>query len=224
MAENTEQEVKFEEVAGSKVGAVDKYKNVIIGLVGAVTLAAAGYFFYQYQLEESNKEAQNEIYPAVYYFEQDSLDKALKGNGKTLGMLDVADKYAGTKTGKLASFYAGVIYLKQGKFEDAVTYLKQFSSNDYLLQARAYALTGDAYLELDNKDEAIAYYQKAVDYKANEQFTPTYMMKLALALELAGDNAKAAQVYDNIITKYPKSPELNEAKKLKARVETLVTE
>jgi len=47
---------------------------------------------------------------------------------------------------------------------------------------------------------------------------------LALALELAGDNAKAAKVYDNIITKYPKSPELNEAKKFKARVEALVTE
>src|SRR5882757_8450134 len=118
---------------------VEKYKNVLLILLGAVTIGIAGYFYYQYTLDESNKEAQNAIYPAVYFFEQDSLDKALKGDGKVLGLLDVAETYSGTKTAKLARFYTGVIYLKQAKFEDAITHLKEFSSSDYLLQARAYS-------------------------------------------------------------------------------------
>lgn len=203
---------------------VEKYKNPLLILLGVVVLGIAGYFYYQYTLDESNKEAQNAIYPAVYFFEQDSLDKALKGDGKVLGLLDITETYSGTKTAKLAHFYAGVIYLKQAKYEDAVSHLKEFSSNDFLLQARAYSLTGDAYMELNNFDDAVSYYIKASDYKPNEQFTPVYLMKLAVAYESLKDNKKASDTYDIILTKYPKSPELNDAKKYKARVDALVTE
>jgi len=203
---------------------VEKYKNLLLILLGLVTVGIAGYFYYQYTLEESNKEAQNAIYPAVYFFEQDSLDKALKGDGKVLGLLDISETYSGTKTANLAHFYTGVIYLKQAKFEDAITHLKEFSSNDYLLQARAYSLIGDANSELEKYDEAASYYKKAADYKPNEQFTPVYLMKLALAYESSKDNKKASDTYDIILTKYPKSPELNDAKKYKARVDALVTE
>lgn len=203
---------------------VEKYKNPLLILLGVVALGIAGYFYYQYTLDESNKEAQNAIYPAVYFFEQDSLDKALKGDGKVLGLLDITETYSGTKTAKLAHFYTGVIYLKQAKYEDAVTHLKEFSSNDFLLQARAYSLTGDAYMELNNFDDAVSYYKKASDYKPNEQFTPVYLMKLAVAYESLKDNKKASDTYDIILTKYPKSPELNDAKKYKARVDALATE
>lgn len=220
-------DTKTKEVAEEKVTAVasvDKYKNLVLILVGVVALAAGGYFFYQYQLDESNKEAQNEIYPAVYFFEQDSLDKALKGDGKVLGLLDVADKYAGTKTAKLAHFYAGVAYMKQAKFEDAITHLKEFSSDDYLVQARAYSLIGDANMELEKYEEAASFYSKAANYKTNEQFSSAYFMKLALAYELLKENKKAAETYDIIITKYPKSADVIDAKKYKARIETLATE
>ncbi|MDF2454255.1 MAG: hypothetical protein K0R51_248 [Cytophagaceae bacterium] len=203
---------------------VEKYKNLLLILLGLVTLGIAGYFYYQYTLEESNEEAANAIYPAVYFFEQDSLDKALKGDGKVLGLLDISETYSGTKTGKLAHFYTGVIYLKQGKFEEAISHLNDFSSSDYLLQARAYSLIGDANSELEKYDEAASYYKKAADYKPNEQFTPVYLMKLALAYESLKENKKASDTYDIILTKYPKSPELNDAKKYKARVDALVTE
>lgn len=199
----------------------EKYRNLLLILVGVITIGVAGYFYYQYTLDESNKEAQNAIYPAVYYFEQDSLDKALKGDGKNLGLVDIAETYSGTKTAKLAHFYTGVIYLKQAKFEDAISHLKEFSSSDYLIQARAYALTGDAYMELEKYDEAASYYLKASDYKPNEQFTPVYLMKLATAYESSKENKKASDTYDIILKKYPKSPELNDAKKYKARVDAL---
>lgn len=202
----------------------DKYRNLLLVLIGAVALGAAGYFYYKYTLNESNAEAQNAIYPAVYYFEQDSLDKALKGDGKVLGLLDVAETYSGTKAAKLANFYAGVIYLKKGKYEDAISHLKEFDSEDYLVQARAYALIGDANMELQKYDEAASYYQKAADYKPNEQFTPVYLMKLALAYELLKENKKASDAYDIVLTKYYKSPEVTDAKKYKARVDALVTE
>jgi tetratricopeptide (TPR) repeat protein len=216
--------VAEEKVTMTSKTPVEKYRNLLLILLGVATLGIAGYFYYRNTLEESNKEAQNAIYPAVYFFEQDSLDKALKGDGKSLGLLDIAETYSGTKTAKLAHFYIGVIYLKQGKFEDAITNLNDFSSNDYLLQARAYSLTGDANMELAKYDEAVSSYKKASDYKPNEQFTPVYLMKLALAYESLKDNKKASDTYDIILTKYPKSPELNDAKKYKARIDALATE
>jgi tetratricopeptide (TPR) repeat protein len=223
-------DVKTTPEVGKKEGAavsktpVEKYKNILLGLLGVVTLGIAGYFYYDYTLQESDKEAQNAIYPAVYFFEQDSLDKALKGGGKVLGLLDIAETYSGTKTAKLANFYIGVIYLKQSKFEDAIAHLNEFSSNDYLIQARAYALTGDAYMEMEKYDDAVTYYKKAADYKPNEQFTPLYLMKLATAYESLKEYKQAAETYDIIITKYSKSTEVNDAKKYKARAETLATE
>ncbi len=79
-------------------------------------------------------------------------------------------------------------------------------------------------MELEKYDEAASYYKKASDYKPNEQFTPVYLMKLALAYESLKDNKKASEAYDIILTQYPKSPELNDAKKYKARVDALATE
>ncbi|MDB5272990.1 MAG: hypothetical protein JWO58_1357 [Chitinophagaceae bacterium] len=220
----TTTEVKAKVETSSSKPPVEKYRNLFLGALGVITLGIAGYFYYNYTLDESNKEAQNEIYPAVYFFEQDSLDKALKGDGKVLGLLDIADKYSGTKTGKLAHFYTGVIYLKQAKFEDAITNLNEFSSNDFLLQARAYSLTGDAYMEMEKYEDAVSSYKKAANHKPNEQFTPVYLMKLALAYETLKDDKSAAEAYDVIITKYPKSPEITDAKKYKARVDALATE
>ena len=198
-----------------------KYKKIISGVLGVALLAVAGYFSYKYYNQQQNEEAQNEMYQAVYYFEADSLDKALKGSGKDLGLLDISEEYGSTAAGNLTNFYVGVAYLKKGKFEDAIEYLKKFSSDDLLLQARAYCLLGDAYLEQKDVEEAISYYNKAADYYPNEYFTPRYLMKAALAYELNKDYKAAAEAYDEIIEKYYKSLEANDAKKYKARAEEL---
>jgi hypothetical protein len=56
------------------------------------------------------------MFQAVRYFESDSLNLALNGDGNNLGFLQIVEDYSGTKAGNLANYYAGVIYLKQGNF------------------------------------------------------------------------------------------------------------
>jgi TolA-binding protein len=90
-----------------------------------------------------------------------------------------------------------------------------------LVQARAYALIGDANLELKNYEEAITYYKKASDYKPNEYFTPRYLMKLGLAYELNNDYKSAAEAYGKIADQYSGAQEYNDARKSKARAEEL---
>ena len=152
------------------------------------------------------------------------MNKALEGNEQLghLGFLDIAEEYSFTKAANISKFYAGVCYMKQGQFEDAIEQLNGYSSSDLLLQARAYSLLGDANMELGNTDDAIKFYKKAKDNKPNQFFTPTYIMKLALAYEINEDFDNAAKAYSEIINKFPKAAEINDAKKYKALAEGLL--
>ncbi len=194
----------------------ETYQKPILGVVGVILLLIVGFFGYRYYQGTQDEAAQTEMFPSVFQLEADSLKKALNGDGANPGLVRVADDYGSTKAGKLANFYAGLGLLKQGKYDDAVEHLKNFSSSDLLVQARAYALIGDAYMEKKSYSDAADYYQKAADYNPNKYFTPSYLMKLAVAQENAKDNAKAVDAYSQIMEKYPESAEAPNAKKYKA--------
>ena len=210
-AEGLQQEI------GKVQTTVEKNKNVIYGVVGALVLAVVGYFGYKYYTNSQDEEGQAKLYSAVYKFEADSNKIAAKEMAK------VADDFGGN-TGNLANFYAGVANLKEGKYDTAIEQLKSFSSSDLLVQARAYSLIGDAYSEKKAYGDAVDYYKKASEYKVNKFFTPAYMMKLAAALEANKEPKDALAVYTEIVEKYAESSEAASAKKYKAMLEGSVTE
>lgn len=193
--------------------------KLVLGVAIGVALIVAGFFGYQYYKDSQNDKAQQEMFQAVYYFEADSLDQALNGDANTLGFLGIIEEYGITDAANLANYYAGVIYLKQGKFEPARLYLEDFKSNDLLIQARAYSLIGDTYMEENNFADAAKYYSKAANYKPNKYFSPIYLMKEALAYEKTNQVDKARETYDKVITQYWDSSEYQKARKFKARLE-----
>ena len=196
-------------------------KGLVFGVGGVIALAIVAFSGYNYYITSQNTTAQEELFQAQYYFEADSLGLALNGDGNSYGFLEIIDEFSGTKAANLSRFYAGASYLRLGAFDEAIRYLNDFSSNDYLIQARTYALIGDAYTEQDNFDNAIDYYQKAVNYKPNKSFTPIYLKKLAIAQEQNGNLQDAADTYQSIEKEYPQSPLVNDAKKHKARLQAL---
>ena len=200
---------------------VKKNRNVLLGLFAVIAAAIVGGFLYYNYRSTQNEEAQAAMFQAVFYFEADSLSKALNGDGQHQGLLSVADEYGSTKAGNLAKFYAGAALLKQGKYQEAHDQLADYKSDDLILQGRAYALQGDANMELGKKQEAADLYIKAADYKANEFFSPQYLMKAGMAYEENKDYASALEVYDRLVTSYPNAAEVNDAKKYKARAEVL---
>ncbi len=201
-----------------------KNRNLTLIIGSIVALVIAGVFGYRYYISNQDQEAQREMFQAVYYFEADSLGKALNGDGINYGFLQIIEDYPGTKGSNLSNFYAGVTYLKLGDFDGAIRYLNDFKSSDYLLQARAYALIGDAHLELGDYSSAISSYNDAIDYKPNESYTPIYLKKLALAEELQGNFSGAANAYGRILEDFKESELIQEAKKQKARLEGLAAE
>jgi tetratricopeptide (TPR) repeat protein len=199
---------------------IEKNRKIFIIAGGIVVAALVGWFGYNWYVSSQDEQAQAVLYSPVFAFEADSLNKALKGSGGNPGLTNIADDYSATPAGNLAQFYAGTALLKQGKFDEAIERLKSFSSSDLLVQARAYSLIGDAYMEKNSTEDAISYYQKAVDYKPNAYFTPSYMIKLGIAYEKAKKNTEAIEVYGDLIEKYPQSSEVLNAKKFKNFLES----
>lgn len=200
---------------------VRRNKSVLLGLLAVVVLAVAGGIGYYMWRGSQDTKAQASLFQAVNYWEADSLNKALKGDGRNLGLEKVASEYSGTDAANLANFYAGAASLKKGEYKKAIDYLEDFSSDDYLVQARAYALLGDAHLELNQAKEAADFYNKAANHNANEFFSPGYLMKEATAREAAKDYDGAIAAYDKILTDYASAAEVTEAKEYKARAEAL---
>jgi len=198
---------------------MERHPKTVIGFSLVIALIVGGYFGYRYYVDNLNQEAQQEMFQAVFYFEADSLDFALNGDGNNLGFRDIVSEYKMTEAANLANYYAGVCYLKQGKWELARLYLEDFSARDLLVQPRAYSLIGDTYMEEQKFEEAAASYMKAADYTPNKYFTPTYLMKAALAFEKNNQNDKAIEAYNRIIEDYWDSAEYQNARKYKAKLE-----
>ena len=207
-----------EKLAGAESW-LEQNPKIVVGIAAAILIIVGGYFAFNYYKNGQNDLAQKEMFQAVYYFEADSLEKALNGDGNNLGFLGIIDEYGVTDAANLANYYAGVSYLKQAKFELARLYLEDFTASDLLIQARAYSLVGDSYMEEKKYDDAAKYYNKAANYKPNKYFSPTYLMKEALAYEKLNQNDKARETYDKIINQYWESSEYQNARKFKARLE-----
>jgi tetratricopeptide (TPR) repeat protein len=200
---------------------VKKNKTMLLGVFAAIAaIIVAGFLYYNHRTTK-NVEAQEAMFQAVYYFEADSLNKALNGDGQYDGLLRIADEYSGTDAGNLANFYAGVALLKQGNFAEAQSHLEDFKSDDLLMQARAYSLTGDALSEQGKYKEAADMYNKAANHNSNAYFSPQYLMKAGIAYEASNDFRAAANTYDKIIKDFITAAEVTDAKKYKARAEAL---
>ena len=202
---------------------LEKNKKAVIIALGSIAVIVSGFFLGRYYLNNQNYQAQADMFQAVYYFESDSLDLALNGDGNNYGFLDIIDNYGLTKAADLANFYVGAIYLKEGEFEKAIDYFSDFSGDDIVIQARCYSLIGDAYMELNDFRNASEYYTRAADYKPNEYMSPIYLVKAAEAYERLMDFESASDCYGTIIKEYPESSEYQNARKHKARLDALAS-
>lgn len=217
-----------EEQKKSGNNSIEKFKSEVgpIGFIGAIVglaviVIASLIFFLDYRNDQKNETAQNEIFQAQYYYENDSLDYALNGDGRNLGFIQIIDIYGGTEVANLASFYAGAAYLKLREFENAADYLEDFSTDEEIVMARAQKLLGDAYMELGNFSDAADNYSQAASTVDDQFFSPGYLLNAALAYEKSGDFIAAIGAVDKIIENYKDASEVREARKHKARLEVL---
>ena len=215
-----DQFVQVEEVLGkTEQYIVDNQKSLmtIVGsIVGIILLFNLYQNFYIAPLE---KEAQTEMYMAELYFQKDSFNLALNGDGQYAGFIEISDEYSSTNVGSLANYYAGLCFLHSGDYDNAIEYLENFSSDDIILSSLALGCIGDAYMELGDMDNAINYYDDAVANSKNEFTAPRFMMKQAMIHELNGDYSDAFDIYSSIKIDFAGSLEASGIEKYISRAE-----
>ncbi len=187
---------------------IENNQKIISIVIGALVVIVLGYFgLNKYYFEPREKEAQIQMFAAEKFFEQDSLNKALFGNGNNLGFIDMIDQYGSTKAGNLAAYYAGISYLRQGNYQEAINYLKKFDGNDQIIAPLAIGAMADAYVELNDLSKAADLYLKAAGKSDNEFTRPMMLFKAGRAFELSNNFKKAAETYEKIKKDFPNSTE-----------------
>ncbi|MCB0792196.1 MAG: tetratricopeptide repeat protein [Flavobacteriales bacterium] len=201
---------------------LEKNKRAVsMAVTGILVVVAAVLGYKRFYAEPRAKEAADLIWKAQYYFEIDSLDLAINGDGNYFGFQYIADEYGSTPSGELAKYYLGNCYLQKGDFGTAIDYFKKADLDDDILSVMAVGCIGDAYVQLDQPKEAIDQFEKAANMRTNDMTTPMYLMKAGILYQQNGDWAKAAKAFRRVAKDFPASPDANQAKKYAARAEAM---
>ena len=197
------------------------YKTLVICL--GVIVAIVGLFWLaKIHANKRQAEAESEMFQAEMYFESDSLELALNGDGNYLGFLDIVDKYGKTNSGNLAKYYSGICYLHLGEYEDAITYLQKYKKKDDIIAPLSIGAIGDAYVELGEMEKGISKYIEAAKYSDNNFSAPLFWLKAGQMYELIGKYNDALSAYQQISDNYPTSSEASDISKYIARVKVLM--
>lgn len=202
---------------------IEENQKSLTIIVAAIIIIVGGYLGYKrFVVTPKENEAKAQMWMAEQYFARDSFNLALNGDGNYLGFLDIIDEYGITKSANLAYYYSGISYLHLGEFENAIEQLKQFESDDKMVAPVAYGAIGDAYSELGNNDDALLFYNKAVNTSENSFTSPIYLMKVAFIHKQNGDYKKALDAYQKIEKEFPNTSEGRQVSKYIAQVEALI--
>jgi tetratricopeptide (TPR) repeat protein len=197
---------------------IEENRRTLSIAVGVVVVIIVGYLLYsKMYVGGKEKEARAQMFIAEQYFKNDSLRLAINGDGNYPGFEEIANDYSVSPSGNLAKLYLGMSHLRMGKYQEAIDDLKSYDGNDMITSSLALSAIGDAYMELNQPDDAISYYEKASNKNANNFTTPLILMKLGGAYESKGQYKEAAEAYERIKKDYPKSAEGMEAEKYIAR-------
>lgn len=196
-------------------------QNRIVSYVGiGVVIAVVGWLAYRQYLASQNEECLREMRFAEAFFRQDSFEKAIKGTATALGFEQLVEEYGRTEAGNLCRLYLGIAYLKTGKFEEARAALEAYDAPDSYMGGVATAALAGVYAELKEYKKAAELYEEAAETHDNSQTSPVFLLQAGLSYELAQAWDKAAEMYREILKKYPLAGEASTAQKHLSRVET----
>ncbi len=216
---NAEKEVG-EIVSRSERFIENNKKNITYGIIAiAVIIGAIMAYSHLYQIPK-NKNAAVAIFKGEQYFQKDSFNLALNGNGFDYdGFEQIIKQYGGTKSGNLAKAYAGICCYKTGDMESAIKHLKSFKSDDDNISPAIVGLIGDCYVESGDVKQGISYFEKAASKANNDFLSPIYLKKAGIAYESLQQYDNAVKAYTAIKEKHAASMEAMDIEKYIVRAQ-----
>ncbi|MBQ3998556.1 MAG: tetratricopeptide repeat protein [Paludibacteraceae bacterium] len=212
------QDEQLESVNQTLTGAgkwIEEHANTLEWIVLGIVVVIFGIFlFNKYVSKPHSQAASDQNATAVVYFMQGDYDKALNGDNtdECIGFEATAEDYSWYQEGKLAALYAGICYYEKGEYESAVEYLKKFKADDLTIAPAAKQMLGDAYVELQDYDNAAKAFEAAAK-SGNEIIAPMSLKKAGLVYLHEDNKAKALKAFKAIKEKYPTSAEAQDIDK-----------
>lgn len=204
-----EQSLDVNETLAKSEAFVIKYKKQIITALVAAVIGVGGTLAYIYGYAKPREEKAQELLGVVmqkYVMTQD-FEHALKGEGKTLGLIAIADNYSSTDAGNIAKYEAGICNFNLGKTKEAIKYLEDFSAqDDATVSAQALYALGNCYATDKQFDKAVSTFKKAAEATSVPALCAEYLFQAGLILENQKKNNEALEVYQNIKKQYPTAP------------------
>lgn len=135
----------------------------------------------------------------------DIYNKALKGDGKTPGLLKIAGMGM-TSAANIAKAQAGICYYKLGNYKEAIKMLEDFTpQGDKGVSPQYIAALANCYAADGQLDKAVDTFKKAASEADNAATSPQYLIEAGLLLESQKKNDEALKIYEQIKKDYPQS-------------------
>lgn len=195
---------EFDEALETSVSFYEKNKNAILyGGGGLLAIVIAALLIHQFYIVPRNNKANESIFHAEQLFMEGNYEKALNGEGETLGFLAIIDQYGSTSAGNIACLYAAKCYHATGKYQEAIDMLDKFDGQgDALVSPAAIALKGNCYAELGQNEKAVELLVKAAKEADNNTISPTCLLQAGQIYMSLGQKDKALDCYKQIESKY----------------------
>ena len=211
---------EFDEALVASKSFFEKNKKAIV--YGGCTLLAiiiAALLIHQFYIVPRNNKANESLFAAQELFMNGEYEKALNGDGQSMGFLAVADEFGSTKAGNLAHLYAGLCLAQTDKFQEAIDQLEKYSGcGDDMVSPSVIGTIGNCYAELGQNEKAVEMLVKAAQKADNNTLSPLYLIQAGQIYESLNQNDKALDCYTEIKTKYQQSMQYTEVDKYIERV------
>lgn len=207
--QKTNQTLDVNDALAQSEAFVIKYKKQIIAAAVAVVVVVGGFIAYIYGYSKPREDKAQELLGVVIqkYVMQQDFEKALKGEGKTMGLTKIAETYSSTDAGNLAAYEAGLCYYQLGKNSDAIKYLEKFSpKGDNTISAQALYALANCYANAKQLDKSVDTFKKAAKATNVPALAAEYLFQAATILQSQNKNDEALKIYQDIKASYPSAP------------------
>mgnify|MGYP002632071564 CR=1 FL=1 len=200
---------------------IDRHRKSLAIGVGAIALILIAVLAYRYLIVKPQEdEAAKQSWKAEQYFEMDSLDLALYGDGLYPGLENIVEDYSGTKAASRAHFSMGTIFRDRAEYDLALEHFRQVDAGDDVVGTLALGNVGDIQIELGETQKGAETLERAAR-KGSKSLSagflaPMYFFKAGVAQLELGNKAKARDMFKEITENYPKSAQYSDAQKYHA--------
>ena len=199
----------------------EENRNVVFYVLGGIVLIVIMGFGYGFFKDQQETQAQEVLSRAVRLYEADNWRGALDGDDNTTGLLEVADKFGGTKAGNLAVYYAANALLNLDQHEESLAMFNKYDHKADALGAGAYAAEAAIHEDEGRYEEAADRYKDAAMIFDSDFTSARYLQNAGRNYERAGNYEDAIETYEMIRDDYPESEQAQDVDLFLARVNVL---